>query len=53
MTPFLEAPVRAAADAEAAEAGAALAAFESWNAVTHPVRVLLESDKPETPRADF
>jgi hypothetical protein len=43
------------AEAEPADVGAALAAFESWYASTHPQPfwVLFETYMPETPRVDF
>ena len=43
------------AEAEAVDVGAALAAFESWYAATHPQPfwVLFETYMPETPRVDF
>jgi hypothetical protein len=55
MTPFLEALGRAAADAEAADASAALAAFVSWHAATHPQpsSILFATSMPERPRVDF
>ena len=42
-------------EAEPADIGAALAAFESWYAATHPQPfwILFETYMPETPRVDF
>jgi hypothetical protein len=43
------------AEAEAADVGQALAAFESWYVATHPQPfwMLFETYMPETPRVDF